>query len=120
MSKITKKGPRWSWVRNHMGNPSLVKGTELKKHSIFTIEHPMPKSPKINDVDWRIAKGVRWTNVHLLSTVLAVAFLAMVAHAQPAATINIQADQPSAVVSSNLFGIFFEEINFAGEGGLYC
>ena len=38
--------------------------------------------------------------------------------AQSAATVTIQAGQPGAVVSSNLFGIFFEEINFAGEGGL--
>jgi alpha-L-arabinofuranosidase len=36
------------------------------------------------------------------------------------ANVNIQADQPGATVSSNLFGIFFEEINFAGEGGLYA
>src|SRR5271157_716187 len=36
------------------------------------------------------------------------------------ATVSIQANQPGAVVSSNLFGIFFEEINFAGEGGIYA
>jgi alpha-L-arabinofuranosidase len=35
-------------------------------------------------------------------------------------TNTIQVDQPGAVISSNLFGIFFEEINFAGEGGLYA
>ena len=40
--------------------------------------------------------------------------------AQSAATVTIQANQPGAVVSSNLFGIFFEEINFAGEGGIYA
>lgn len=40
---------------------------------------------------------------------------------QPAATasINIQTDQPGVSISSNLFGIFFEEINFGGDGGLY-
>ena len=36
------------------------------------------------------------------------------------ATVSIQANQPGAIVSSNLFGIFFEEINFAGEGGIYA
>ncbi|HZT22396.1 MAG TPA: carbohydrate binding domain-containing protein, partial [Verrucomicrobiae bacterium] len=36
------------------------------------------------------------------------------------ATVAIQADHPGAVVSSNLFGIFFEEINYAGDGGLYA
>ena len=40
--------------------------------------------------------------------------------AQTTATLSIQVDQPGAAVSSNLFGIFFEEINMAGEGGLYA
>ncbi len=40
--------------------------------------------------------------------------------AQTTATLTIQANQPGAVISSNLFGVFFEEINFAGEGGLYA
>jgi alpha-N-arabinofuranosidase len=38
--------------------------------------------------------------------------------AQTAATVSIAADQPGAVVSSNLFGIFFEEINSADDGVL--
>ena len=52
--------------------------------------------------------------------VLAVTFVAFAAQAQTAVTLTIQANQPGAVVSSNLFGIFFEEINFAGEGGIYA
>ena len=47
-------------------------------------------------------------------------FAAGFARGQSAATVSIQVNQPGAVVSSNLFGIFFEEINFAGEGGLYA
>lgn len=35
-------------------------------------------------------------------------------------SITIQADQPGAQISSNLFGIFFEEINSAGDGGIYA
>ena len=35
-------------------------------------------------------------------------------------TITIQANQPAATISSNLFGIFFEEINFGGDGGIYA
>lgn len=31
------------------------------------------------------------------------------------ATVSVQVDQPGAVVSSNLFGIFFEEINDAAK-----
>ena len=46
--------------------------------------------------------------------------LGLGASAQSTALVSIQANQPGAVVSSNLFGIFFEEINFAGEGGLYA
>ena len=49
------------------------------------------------------------------------AFIPVSASAQMsgAATVAVQAGQPGAVVSSNLFGIFFEEINFGGEGGIY-
>lgn len=35
-------------------------------------------------------------------------------------TITIQANQPAATISSNLFGIFFEEISMAGDGGIYA
>jgi len=40
------------------------------------------------------------------------------AHAQSSATLSIQASQPGTLVSSNLFGIFFEEINDGGDDGL--
>ena len=57
----------------------------------------------------------------LAGALLAVAlFASLSARAQSAATVTIQADQPGATISSNLFGIFFEEINFAGEGGIYA
>jgi alpha-L-arabinofuranosidase len=36
------------------------------------------------------------------------------------ATLTISADQPGAPIASNLFGIFFEEINSAGDGGIYA
>jgi alpha-L-arabinofuranosidase len=36
------------------------------------------------------------------------------------ATVTVQANQPAAVISSNLFGIFFEEISMAGDGGIYA
>jgi len=55
----------------------------------------------------------------LLFAVFAVVLSVAVARGQSAATLNIQVNQPGAVVSSNLFGIFFEEINSAGDGGLY-
>ena len=36
------------------------------------------------------------------------------------ATITVQADKPGAAVSPALWGLFFEEINHAGDGGLYA
>ncbi len=43
-------------------------------------------------------------------------------HAQPAAhpTVTIDIAHPGATVSPRLYGIFFEEINHAGDGGLYA
>jgi len=55
-----------------------------------------------------------------ISFLCAAMMLAVAARGQSTATVNIQVDQPGAAVSSNLFGIFFEEINFAGEGGIYA
>ena len=46
--------------------------------------------------------------------------LAAMARGQSAATMTVQVNQPGAVVSSNLFGIFFEEISMAGDGGIYA
>ncbi|MGH7939905.1 MAG: alpha-L-arabinofuranosidase C-terminal domain-containing protein, partial [Limisphaerales bacterium] len=57
----------------------------------------------------------------ILLCLLALGLLAMpVLRGQSSANVSIEVNQPGAVVSSNLFGIFFEEINFAGEGGLYA
>src|SRR2546421_3678064 len=38
---------------------------------------------------------------------------------QPDATMTVHADRPGIKISPTLYGIFFEEINRAGEGGLY-
>ena len=51
----------------------------------------------------------------LLSAVLASA---MAASAQ--VTINVDASNPGIKVSPNLYGIFFEDINHAADGGLYA
>jgi alpha-L-arabinofuranosidase len=59
-------------------------------------------------------------NKLLAGLTLAAAMFTLAAHAQSVATITIQASQPGVVISSNLFGIFFEEINSAGEGGIYA
>jgi alpha-L-arabinofuranosidase len=55
-----------------------------------------------------------------MTAMFAAMFFAGETPAQNAATVSIEVNQPGAVVSSNLFGIFFEEINYAGEGGIYA
>ena len=55
--------------------------------------------------------------------VVCLCFLALapVVHAAgPDAHLTVQADKPGAQISRLLYGIFFEEINRAGDGGLYA
>lgn len=40
--------------------------------------------------------------------------------AQPGATVTIQAAEPGKSISPDLFGIFFEDLNYAADGGLYA
>jgi len=51
---------------------------------------------------------------------MAMSLMAPSAVLAQTATVSIQANEPSANISSNLFGIFFEEINMAGDGGIYA
>lgn len=50
--------------------------------------------------------------------------LALPAHGagsvEPSARITVHADRPGAEISPALWGLFFEEINHAGDGGLYA
>ena len=52
----------------------------------------------------------------LCSIVLGVTFNI---HADPAATITVQTDQPGHKVSPTLWGVFFEDINLSADGGIY-
>lgn len=54
-----------------------------------------------------------------LLTALLLAPLAAPVVAEPA-RITVEADKPGHAVPATLYGIFFEEINHAGEGGLYA
>jgi len=54
-----------------------------------------------------------------LVAVLGLALLAQTLSAAPA-TITIRADQPGKAISPHLFGIFFEDLNYAADGGLYA
>jgi len=35
-------------------------------------------------------------------------------------TVTVQATQPGKAISPDLFGIFFEDLNYAADGGLYA
>ncbi|HKE57629.1 MAG TPA: hypothetical protein VKB46_13040, partial [Pyrinomonadaceae bacterium] len=35
------------------------------------------------------------------------------------ASITVQVDKPGAAIPDTLFGLFFEDINFGADGGLY-
>jgi alpha-L-arabinofuranosidase len=43
----------------------------------------------------------------------------LTAQTKPSATLTIHADKPGPAISPTLYGTFFEEINCAGDGGLY-
>ncbi|HEX8774036.1 MAG TPA: alpha-L-arabinofuranosidase C-terminal domain-containing protein [Pyrinomonadaceae bacterium] len=51
--------------------------------------------------------------------VCAVCLVLQAASAQTSSTITVQVDRPGANINSPLFGLFFEDINFAADGGLY-
>ena len=55
----------------------------------------------------------------VFAAALAAAVFALHAAGAPA-TISIQTDQPGNAISPLLYGIFFEEINRAGDGGIYA
>ena len=51
-------------------------------------------------------------------TILIVTLSVLATHAQT--TMTIDASKPGAEISKDLYGVFFEEINHAVEGGLYA
>ena len=56
-------------------------------------------------------------NRKMMAALLLTSALTTTAQTEP---IRIDLGQKGAVVSPNLYGIFFEEINHAGDGGLYA
>src|SRR5262245_27400735 len=77
-------------------------------------------------VDRRICGGFRYLNRSeqqvlfrsALQCALILVCLTIAAYAQPQ-TITVQMDKPGAPLNPNQFGIFFEDINFGADGGLY-
>src|SRR5438034_10610625 len=58
-----------------------------------------------------------WTIVGWLMLALVMATRARAE--APATTIRVQTDKPGPAISPLLNGVFFEDINFAADGGLY-
>src|SRR5579871_4741035 len=50
---------------------------------------------------------------------VATALAGTLAQAQQPTVIQVDAAHPGAAISPQMFGIFFEDINFAADGGLY-
>src|ERR1035438_5992942 len=55
----------------------------------------------------------------ICSTALSLALLPGCLCSQNAAVISVDASHPGAAISPSMFGIFFEDINFGADGGLY-
>lgn len=55
----------------------------------------------------------------LISLVLVFAFQSSLTLAQSTSTITVNVSKPGADISPTMFGIFFEDINFGADGGLY-
>jgi alpha-L-arabinofuranosidase len=54
-------------------------------------------------------------NLLLIILLLSLAF----SHNQQPVTVTVQVDRPGAAIAPTMFGLFFEDINFAADGGLY-
>jgi alpha-L-arabinofuranosidase len=66
-------------------------------------------------------RSSRKTILHRAALAVACLFLALL-RAQspaPAGTIAIQVNSPGAAIPASMYGVFFEDINFGADGGLY-
>src|SRR5262249_40842882 len=58
--------------------------------------------------------------VWLMLLILALAPIALISEEKTSSTtINVDASKPGGAISPQMFGVFFEDINFAADGGLY-
>jgi len=56
----------------------------------------------------------------MMTTALLLASSAMGSGSEPDAVIEVHADKPTVTLPSTLYGIFYEDINHAADGGLYA
>jgi alpha-L-arabinofuranosidase len=57
---------------------------------------------------------------HAFACLLAAGFVLLPAVRAEDAVVTVRADAPGKKISTDLFGIFFEDINYAADGGLYA
>lgn len=60
-----------------------------------------------------------WSRVLSVAVVVSSLFFAAMGHAQQA-TVTIQASGPGKPISPDIVGVFFEDLNYAADGGLYA
>ena len=60
------------------------------------------------------------SKIFAISLLLAAAISSHSQGAEPAVTLSVQADQPGARISPTMWGVFFEDINFGADGGMYA
>jgi len=68
----------------------------------------------------KIMNNHRFLGAIVLAAAMAIGGQGRAAAGTSSASLVIQADRPGPRVSPTLYGIFFEEINCAGDGGLYA
>ena len=62
-----------------------------------------------------------WHKPAVALLLLAAALLPNSLHAQAAINeLSVAVDKPGAVIQPTMYGIFFEDINFGADGGLYA
>jgi alpha-N-arabinofuranosidase len=69
----------------------------------------------------KMPRTPRLAVARLLALVCALGLAAVPARTAPvqATVVTVQVDKPGAAISPTLFGLFFEDINFGADGGLY-
>ncbi|MGN6354744.1 MAG: alpha-L-arabinofuranosidase C-terminal domain-containing protein [Parafilimonas sp.] len=55
-----------------------------------------------------------------INRVIAIAAILLYAHTTEGQPLVVKADKPTAAIQPTMWGIFFEDINFAADGGLYA
>ncbi len=107
-------------IRRYQRNQNTC-DRDIKKHIFYCnlkwtiwLIH-LCKSNKIHGYIYHMKKVISLTCMIILFLLVSVLSIA-----QNTKEINILAGQPDKQISPNMWGIFFEDINFAADGGIYA